>query len=294
VSDPRTRRYGPERNWRAWDALLARIGGGESASTPVRVAIIAAHPDDEIVSAGALLRRLSLSSGRLHALHVTDGAPRNGVDAQALGFRSVESYRRARRAELRLALSEAQIRCVQLHSIGMPDQQAAYSLPLLARTIAYHLMRHRVDIVLSHPFEGGHPDHDATAFAVHAAVSMLSSDVGPLIAEFTSYHAEGDGVRTGAFLNGSSRDEAVLTLDGRERSIKRRARDCFASQARVLAQFPLAHERFRIAPPYVFTEPPHAGRLFYEHFDWGLDGERWQRLASDALRALGFGPDVRL
>ena len=49
-----------------------------------------------------------------------------------------------------------------------------------------------------------------------------------------------------------------------------------------LAQFGLEAERFRVAPQYDFTAAPHEGRLHYEHYDWGMSGERFRELARQA------------
>jgi hypothetical protein len=58
----------------------------------------------------------------------------------------------------------------------------------------------------------------------------------------------------------------------------------FRTQVKPLEPFMLANcERFRIAPEYDFLHPPLAGRLFYENFDWGVDGAEWRELARQAL-----------
>jgi hypothetical protein len=52
-----------------------------------------------------------------------------------------------------------------------------------------------------------------------------------------------------------------------------------------LINFPVGVERFRYAPSYDFTRPPHDGRLFYEEQNWGVSGKEWCRLARQALHA---------
>jgi hypothetical protein len=52
------------------------------------VAIVVAHPDDETIGCGALLSRLNGCT----VILVTDGAPRNLMDAQAHGFTSTADY----------------------------------------------------------------------------------------------------------------------------------------------------------------------------------------------------------
>jgi LmbE family N-acetylglucosaminyl deacetylase len=147
--------------------------------------------------------------------------------------------------------------------------------------------------VLTHPYEGGHPDHDATAFAVHLARELMSA-APPVVLEFTSYHLSGDGIATGAFLpagvtaSAENPPAAALALALEERERKRRMIACFASQAETLAQFPVGEvERFRVAPAYDFTRAPHDGTLHYERFDWGCTGEEWRARAAVALDALG-------
>jgi hypothetical protein len=58
----------------------------------------------------------------------------------------------------------------------------------------------------------------------------------------------------------------------------------------MLSQFTTDVERFRTAPAYDFTVPPHDGRLHYENFDWGVTGHEWRRNARETLRRLEVQP----
>ena len=110
----------------------------------------------------------------------------------------------------------------------------------------------------------------------------------PAIVEMTSYHAGAGGRVDPTFLERPGLEVATLVLDPAERSAQAALVACFTTQQQVLADFPIEVERFRPAPAYDFTRPPHAGRLFYENFDWGVDGARWRSLAHEALAALGM------
>jgi hypothetical protein len=62
--------------------------------------------------------------------------------------------------------------------------------------------------------------------------------------------------------------------------------ECFSSQAKVLRGFDIAVERFRRAPRYDFTRPPHEGPLHYERLGWPLTGAAFRRAAAAARREM--------
>jgi LmbE family N-acetylglucosaminyl deacetylase len=250
------------------DPLSVLVSGSERA----RLLIVAAHPDDEVIGASTRLRLFR----NLTIVHVTDGAPRNLYDAQRHGFGTCAEYAAARRAEFRAALRVAGVeaRCIEL---GIPDQEAALQVSQVAALLAATCRALHPDIVLTHPYEGGHPDHDASALAVHLA------SAGTPILEFASYHNNGGSIRTGHFLPGGTRT-LTIELDAEQQSQKRAMLECFRTQQDMLARFDVAAERFRIAPAYDFVRPPHSGSLYYEQFDWGMTGERFRSIAREVLQ----------
>ena len=245
--------------------------------------IVAAHPDDETIGAGACLSQFS----NVVVFHVTDGAPRDMRDAVRNGFSSREAYAAARRQELRDALDTGGIQPVEIVCVGCIDQEASFHLPEIARRLARLIARIDPDLVLVHPFEGGHPDHDAAAFAARAALQLLEGE-GPQLMEFTSYHNRAGLIETGAFLPYCGFSETVVRLDGLARARKERMLACYRTQQPVLAQFRTDEERFRPAPFYDFSQSPHVGRLYYEQFPWGMTAARWLALAQEARKALGL------
>jgi LmbE family N-acetylglucosaminyl deacetylase len=248
--------------------------------------VVAAHPDDEIIGLGTLLPKLQ----RLQVvIHLTDGAPRTGPDIQNAGCRDWLEYAALRRKESEQAFTKAGLPPVQRICLWCPDQQAAFAIARNAIRLAFVFRSLRPAFVFTHSYEGGHPDHDACAAAVHGAVGLLKSSgrVAPRLLEFASYHLGGCGMETECFVSHSKRPPLLRTLSPEEREVKLRLLSCFTSQQNVLAGFPCASEPIRVAPTYNFARPPYMGKLFYEQFDWGVNGRQWRRLAKQALTKLG-------
>jgi N-acetylglucosamine malate deacetylase 2 len=265
-------------------AALADAGRGPIASA--QVAVVVAHPDDETIGCGAQLPRLSGATLVL----VTDGAPKNLADARAAGFATAKAYADARNRELAAALTLAGVPADALVRLGIPDQQAALRLAELTRRLVDLLSARSIRIVLTHAYEGGHPDHDATALAVCAAARLLRARGGIVsVIEMPYYRLDGAGEAFQSFGAAPDCPETTLRLHAREQALKRAMMAAHATQERVLASFGADTERFRVAPSYDFTALPNQGQLFYERQDWGMTGQRWRGLAQAALRELGLG-----
>lgn len=246
-----------------------------------RLAIVVAHPDDETIGCGALLSCLQ----DVVIVVVTDGAPRDLRDAHAAGFATAAAYAAARRRELTAALKIAGCRA-DIVMLGLPDQQAALKLAPLARQIAAILRRSAVSTVVTHAYEGGHPDHDAAAFAAHRAVRLLAREGQSLsIVELPLYRLGPDGLVLQQFAEPADRVLQVR-LSSPEQARKRRMIAAYGTQQATLAAFSVATEAYRSAPEYDFLALPNEGRLFYERHPWGMTGRRWLTLTAAAERDL--------
>lgn len=248
-----------------------------------RSVLIFAHPDDEVIAVGARIGRFQSAL----FVHVTDGAPLNGEDSRAHGFASVDDYREARERELDLALALAGLEGVRRERLMIPDQQASHRLSELTLTLLRIIFDDAAEVVFTHPYEGGHPDHDACAFAVHHAVACLRAEgrPAPVIIEAPFYHAAADGIETSQFLPPPDNTEEVeYRLSTEEVARKQALIACFRTQRETLRNFPLPYERFRVAPLYDFSQPPHPGPVFYDHFPWGMTSQRFCELAGQEAK----------
>lgn len=244
--------------------FAARLASGERIDAPV--AIVVAHPDDESLWLGTALRRLPNAT----LIHLTDGAPDDMSDAHRLGFATREDYAAARAQELDDALCALGVDPRRL-AYGFTDQSLALRLPALTNRLSVDLGG--MHAVITHAYEGGHPDHDAAAFAVRRAF-------GGQRVEFAAYHLAGRRPAWGRFWPDPDRPEHVRPLDTEERARVCRAIDAHVTQRDVTGGFRPVEERWRIAPDYDFTAPPPPGAALYDGFGWAMTSARWRELAA--------------
>ena len=266
--------------------LLEQLVGANviSGGKPLRLLILVAHPDDEAIGAGALLGHYPDAT----IAHLTDGGGVGEQTAAVRGFPSRADYAAARRTEVLAALSIVGIGVERVRALGIPDGEAGHRLEESCRVVMELLDEVQPDVVLTHPYEGGHSDHDATAFAVHLAAGCLRREGGraPIILELTSYHnSNGQRVR-GMFIARDGVRVRTIVLDDQARRLKANMLAAFESQREVVEKFSLHVERFRVAPRYVFTEAPHEGVLDYERYCVKITGSEWRAMAARALEAL--------
>jgi len=284
-------------------AILEKLATRRSVAE--RVVIVVAHPDDETIGLGAQLCRLEDAV----IVHVTDGAPRDGRDAAAYGFANSADYAAARRTELTAALAAGGVQQARTLCLGIVDQEAMHHLTEVAHSLREILEREKPQAVVTHAYEGGHPDHDAAAFAVCAACRLAAEP--PQILEMALYHRRDDQLVSGEFLPIASRRKpgptnppaerltngsrlspgreilcATLALNEDEVWRKQQMIDCFTTQRWLLMQLDTTIERVRIAPDYEFRSPPHPGELHYETLGWGITGANWRCCAAAALAEL--------
>ena len=254
----------PER-WR--DALGRHRPRALDVAALGRLVVVAAHPDDETLAVGGLIRAVHARGALAGIVVGTDGeAAFPGLDRSGR-----DALGRARRDELASALRSQGMGDVPVRWLGLPD--SALDSDTMAGELAGSLAG--ADSYLA-PWEGDpHPDHAAAGIAAAAAAPVAT-------------HGWSYPIWMWPWLDPT--DPAIPwpaayqhALDARSVAHKQRAIDCFTSQLTpgpggaepILTEETLAH--FRSDRELVFRRPPSRGapaERFAELYRDG-DGDPW-------------------
>jgi LmbE family N-acetylglucosaminyl deacetylase len=244
---------GPAADDWARDAALAAVPQiALDALIPpgTRVVVVAPHPDDEILTCGALLQLVAARGDAPLIVAVTDGeASHPGSPAWP-----PERLRQARTDETDAALAHLGIDASRVRRLHIPDGGVTAAVPELERQLATIIAPG--DIVITTWRFDGHPDHESTALACSAVARQRGAHV--LQAPVWGWHwsAPGDGAMP---MNQARK----LPVPADALARKRAALGCFHSQiegdassgaAPILPAFAME----RVLHPFEIYFPDHA------------------------------------
>jgi LmbE family N-acetylglucosaminyl deacetylase len=257
------------------DGLLERFDRREACVIPT--AVVVAHPDDEVVSLSAILPLLR----SLTLVHVTDGAGMIESPGRK-DFVDARDYSNARFKELRKALATLGVSPARHVRLNIPDGACIDHIPVIAASLGALVRKH--ELVITHAFEGGHPDHDACALAMSVAIDREGSSASLL--EFAGYHMGERRLVTNEFWPAAV-STARLALNRKAAQRKLDAMRAFTSQKWLASTFSCRVEGLRQAPLYDFSAPPPPGRFLYDANGWSITGAQWLARARATLMAVG-------
>ncbi len=154
--------------------------GSELDELPyARTLVVAPHPDDESIGAGALIAEIVERGGSVRVVFMTNGD--NNPWPQRLARRRLRvsahdqlQWGRLRRAEARRALSTLGLPPRSATFLGLPDDRlAALDRDMIANRIAANLREFQPSLLVVPSIDDFHPDHRATHRATLRAVTRL-------------------------------------------------------------------------------------------------------------------------
>ena len=222
-----------------------------------RILLLVPHPDDEVVGCAVAVRRARAGGARVFALYLTTGVP---SAATAWRWRRASHEARVLRRRREAMAAARSLGIEPLVFTNWPSRELKSHLGEARALITRHLLALSADRIWTPAYEGGHQDHDVTNFLA----SRFRGEV-PII-EFSEYNAA-RGVRSNQ-LPAETGLETVLSLCAPEAAWKTHLARLYRSERGNLAHIRYAREVLRPLAAYDYRRPPHAGRLFYQRFQW--------------------------
>ena len=244
-----------------------------------RTMVLVAHPDDECITCGGLLQRMSDPV----VVYATDGAPQDPYFWKEYGSR--EAYSRLRQEECRRALAQAGVREFVFLADREPrlvDQELFRNLPLAFEALMQEVHQWRPEAILTLAYEGGHPDHDSCSVLAHEAAKVAN---GPTSAkggqmwgtqipvwECPIYRRNRTELSVQEFMEPNGTEVLYVPAAA---ELERKHAMClsYPSQGDFLKVFGLEREIFRPQKQYDYSRRPHEGKLNYELWQWSMTGD---------------------
>lgn len=236
------------------DRILSLLVGGQPV--PGRHVLVIAHPDDEAISFGGALCCLS----DVIVVQLTEDTP-------------------ARDAE-RAAAQVAGGWHAPVVFGGTCFRHAHLEVSRLRSLVAHAIAD--ADVIWTHPYEGGHLDHDTAAWLVQSVASASQ-----LRMEFASYHVADNKAQVfGDFWPDADHPAVMARLAGNHLARKMAAIAAYGSQAHILRKFKHpAREPYRVAPRYDFSQPPPPPRARWDVKGYQPSTTEWRRVIVEAEAA---------
>jgi LmbE family N-acetylglucosaminyl deacetylase len=193
----------------------------------------------------------------------TDGAPEDPYFWKKYGSR--EALAGVRRKEAEHAMAEVGVH--EYTILGFTDQHLHRYLGEALQKLVRIAREYRSTAIVTHAYEGGHPDHDACSYLA----ARVSEQLGLQVWEMPLYHRNGGHGHVQQFIDGEA--EFVVEPTDAEQERKWRMSAAYASQGDVIRHFPERREIFRQQRTYDYARRPHEGKLNYEVWGWPITGE---------------------
>lgn len=263
--------------------FLEKLYESESLEEDSHIAVVVAHQDDESIGFGGQLSRMP----NCLMVHVTDGSPADPREWRDRGFKDRQEYAEIRRREVTDALNIVG-HAGPRESFAIADQEVCFELSESTQRLVDMFLKHDIRYVLTHAYEGGHPDHDAVAFAAHAAKKILAlRGVQLSLIEAPFFRPEGEDSIKQSFVPTQQVATFSYHLRPAQQEQKRKMFDAHATQRSTFAKMSTAQEWLREAPDYDFRDFPNSGTLSRIYKESGMQN-RWTTLSQRALTQLGL------
>lgn len=225
------------------------------------ILVIAAHPDDEVLGLGLTLIKHRNHGDRVTIVFTTNGAGGNWRESSAIKQAvSAARFKEACNALAVIGIDPAEIVC-----LGFPDGGLHRYIPEASKDIATLIRLLDPYRTYVHAIEGGHIDHDVTAFIVQAVSARVPVESVFEWAEYNIQAPGGQPVSDALFAADPYVPEfecAPTPFEQSEITSKQEMLAQYASQAVSIRYYPFRSEILRKARPiHLLPRLAHFTRL---------------------------------
>ena len=221
------------------------------------ILIIAPHPDDEVVGAHTIMKRILKQKNKV-VFFLTNGV----VDKNSVWFWDRNNHQKKvkrRISEMKKCINSLGIRNFYLQNI--PTRSLKNNIEKTYSKILNIKKEHNIDTIFCPTYEGGHQDHDVANFICSRLKDKCK------VYEFAEYNFFRKKVNSNHFLNPSDKD-SVFFLSESEKKEKKDSLDIYNSEKSNLNYISFEKESYREIFDYDYKKPPHEGTLFYRRFSF--------------------------
>jgi LmbE family N-acetylglucosaminyl deacetylase len=221
------------------------------------ILLIAPHPDDEIVGAFMIIKKI-LKGKRVIVFFLTNGI----INKNTLWFWQRNKYEEKvikRKKEMNLSMRLLKIKKFYLQDIS--TRSLKDNIERTYKKILQLKKKHDIDTIFCPAYEGGHQDHDVANFICSRLANKCK------IFEFAEYNYFKKKIYSNHFFLSSKKDHVIYLTD-KEKREKKNFLKIYKSEQQNLNYISVEQESYRELIKYNYKTPPHKGTLFYRRFSF--------------------------
>ena len=219
------------------------------------ILLIAAHPDDELVGAAFIIKKILLKKNLIIFF------PTNGVlSKEEMWFwdkRKYQEKKKIRNKEMKESLQYLGVK--KFFRQNIPTRKLKENIGKTFNKINLLIKNWKIDTVFCPAYEGGHQDHDVSNFIC----SRLRNNYK--VFEYAEYNFSKGKINCNEFVKPTN-DEVTIKLSEKEKREKMKLLEIYNSEKGNLDYVKLDKECYRKLYDYDYSKPPHPGKLFYRRF----------------------------
>ena len=219
---------------------------------------IIAHPDDEVVGATTIIKKLLEEKNKVYIFFLTNGV----ISEKYLMFwqkKNIKKMKIVRKSEMKLSLKELGINDFFFQDIPTRSlKEKIYDTYLKIKKI---IVKNKIDVLFCPAYEGGHQDHDVANFICSKFQRKCD------IYEYPEYNFYNNKINCNSFFDKRG-NQKIHILSDQEKFFKKNCLKIYSSERKNLGYIKFDKESYRRLQKYDYSQPPHLGILFYRRYSF--------------------------